>query len=364
MENKLGVSTLTQEVKTIVKSIDEPGAIQEATAILRRGGLVAFPTETVYGLGGDALQSDASMKIYAAKGRPSDNPLIVHIGRSEDVYKLAEVVPEKAKMMMEAFWPGPLTMIFKKKSFIPDETTGQLPTVAIRYPSHPGTIKLMRDSGIYIAGPSANTSGHPSPTTAEHVYHDLNGKIDMILDGGPVGIGIESTIVDFTGDIPTICRPGFITKKMMEEVIGPVIIDPALIEPDPSLHPKAPGMKYTHYAPQGKLSIVENKENPALVTDAVVDKINELVAEHKAKGETTAIMTTSNMANRYHADHIILLGEQASGDTVAAHLYAALRECDDIGAQYIYSESFNRDDLGGAIMNRLLKAAGHRVVQV
>lgn len=363
-EQNLGVSTLTHTVPTILMKTSEPGAIRKASEILRQGGLVAFPTETVYGLGGDAFRPDASREIYAAKGRPSDNPLIVHIADIRDTERLAAEIPEKARQMMEAFWPGPLTMIFRKKDCVPDETTGGLPTVAIRMPSHPDAARLIRESGVLIAAPSANTSGRPSPTTAQHVFHDLNGKIDMILDGGPVGIGIESTIVDFTGPVPTICRPGYITRKMMESVIGDVEIDPALIEPDPNAHPKAPGMKYTHYAPQGKLTIVESRENPQTVTENVIRKINELVQAHEEKGESTAVLTTKDLQSRYHCQNVILMGNRPDGETVAAHLYGALRECDSRHISYIYSESFNRDDLGGAIMNRLLKAAGHRVILV
>lgn len=360
----LGECRISQKLNTIIMKTTDPGAIEKASEILHRGGLVAFPTETVYGLGGDGLLGDASMKIYAAKGRPSDNPLIVHIADTDAVYKLAADVSDKAKAMMEAFWPGPLTLIFKKNDIVPAATTGGLQTVALRMPSHPDAARLIRESGIYIAAPSANTSGRPSPTTAQHVYEDLNEKIDMILDGGPVGIGIESTIVDMTGSIPTICRPGYITKKMIENIIGSVMIDPALVEPDLYVHPKAPGMKYTHYAPQGKLSIVEDNKNPSDVTDAVVDKINTLVAEHYSHNESVAVLTTKDMSDRYNCGNIILLGDTASGETVASRLYAALRECDDKNISFIYSESFNRDDLGGAIMNRLLKAAGHRVIFV
>ena len=217
-------------------------AIAEASKILQDGGLVAFPTETVYGLGADALNADAAAKIYAAKGRPSDNPLIVHIADTNAVEKLADLetmnrthpdMVKKAHMLMEAFWPGPLTIIFPKLAIVPDGTTGGLPTVAIRMPSHPIAQELIRTSGVSIAAPSANTSGRPSPTTAQHVWEDMDGRIEMILDGGAVGIGIESTIVDMTGTIPTILRPGFITKTMLSEIVGDVTIDPAIIEPDP-----------------------------------------------------------------------------------------------------------------------------------
>lgn len=376
----------TNYINTIISSGNDDKAIERASEILRQGGLVAFPTETVYGLGADALNEDASAKIYAAKGRPSDNPLIVHIADTKAVYELAESVPEKAVMLMEAFWPGPLTIILNKKKIVPDGTTGGLDTVAIRMPSHPVAMKLIKESGVYIAAPSANTSGRPSPTLAEHVIEDMNGRIDMILDGGAVGIGIESTIVDLTGETPTILRPGYITKKMLEEIIGDVSIDRAIIEPDPNLRPKAPGMKYTHYAPKGEVTIVEseasddlkdklnssvietksetNKEEIRLHDKKVIDKINSLIAEKAAQGFKTAVIATKDNAPYYNCDNVLIVGEADKGVTISANLYAILRKCDTIGAEYIYSEALNQNELGGAIMNRLLKAAGHRVIKV
>jgi len=367
-------------------------AIAEASKILQDGGLVAFPTETVYGLGADALNADAAAKIYAAKGRPSDNPLIVHIADTDAVKKLADLetmnrthpdMVKKARMLMEAFWPGPLTIIFPKLAIVPDGTTGGLPTVAIRMPSHPIAQELIRTSGVSIAAPSANTSGRPSPTTAQHVWEDMDGRIEMILDGGAVGIGIESTIVDMTGTIPTILRPGFITKAMLSEIVGDVTIDPAIIEPDPNLRPKAPGMKYTHYAPHGTLSIVEavadESANRASLhsgvkvsynaTEAetlrVAEKIKALVNEKEAQGYKVAILTTKEHASLYkNYSHVLIVGEGNKGQTISARLYAALRECDSEQMEYMYSEAFDQNELGGAIMNRLLKAAGHRVITV
>lgn len=376
--------TTNNEISTKLADGSIPENIQLAAVFLQNKGLVAFPTETVYGLGGDALDAGAASKIYATKGRPSDNPLIVHIADTEAVYELAKEVPEKAKMLMEAFWPGPLTIILPKRDIVPDGTTGGLNTVAIRMPSHPVALNLIRESGLYIAAPSANTSGRPSPTLAEHVMEDMNGRIEMILDGGAVGIGIESTIVDLTGDVPTILRPGFITKSMLEEIIGEVTIDPALIEPDPNLRPKAPGMKYTHYAPKGELSIVEDaglsgcgfsstegckKSNfsgdvSKTSTDTVVCKINELVAEKLAAGYKVAVITTSENSDKYTCENVLVAGDRAQGETIAAKLYQVLRQCDELDVDYIFSEAFNDGELGGAIMNRLLKAAGHRVIRV
>ncbi len=344
---------------TIIENGLEPSAIKKAADILRSGGLVAFPTETVYGLGADALNPEASGKIYAAKGRPSDNPLIVHIAETKAVYELAADVPEKAVMLMEAFWPGPLTIILPKKDIVPDTTTGGLGTVAIRMPSHPVSLNLIRASGLYIAAPSANTSGRPSPTTAAHVIDDMNGRIDMILDGGAVGIGIESTIIDLTGNIPAILRPGFITKAMLENILGAVAVDKALITNDSNIRPKAPGMKYTHYAPKGELTIVEGSD-----CAKVAEKINALTAKKQQEKYKTAVIASSENASLYNCRNVLIAGERAKGETVAAKLYGILRMCDELGADYIYSEAFNQGELGNAIMNRLLKAAGQRVIKV
>ncbi len=347
-------------METVVAKADlENGKIFQAAAeILKQGGLVAFPTETVYGLGGDALKADAAGKIYNAKGRPSDNPLIVHIAETDSVYQLAADVPEQAKKLMEAFWPGPLTIIFKKKEIVPDTTTGGLDTVAVRMPSHPVALKLIKDSGVYIAAPSANLSGRPSPTTAAHVMQDMQGRIDMILDGGAVGIGIESTIVDVTGDRPTILRPGFISAQMIKDILGDVIIDPAIACMDKNLRPKAPGMKYTHYAPKGQLTIVEGSR------EKVAGEIERLVAEKKNAGYKTAVLADTDNVGLYSCENVFDAGSKKNEITVSAGLYAILRSCDDIGADYIYSESFEECDMGYAIMNRLIKASGHRVIHV
>ena len=351
---------LVIKMKTIVAKADleNEELFQKASDILKSGGLVAFPTETVYGLGGDALNPKASEKIYSAKGRPSDNPLIVHIADTASVWKLAAEVSTQAQMLMEAFWPGPLTIIFKKKDIVPHETTGGLETVAIRMPSHPAAMKLIKDSGVYIAAPSANLSGRPSPTTAAHVEEDLSGRIDMILDGGPVGIGIESTIVDVTGERPTILRPGYISADMIKNILGDVMIDPALESVDMKVRPKAPGMKYTHYAPKGKLTIVEGER------EKVAAKITELVACKQAEGYKTAVLCDTENMDLYSCENVLDAGSKKNEITVSSSLYRLLRLCDDIGADYIYSESFREGDMGYAIMNRLIKAAGHRIISV
>ncbi|MFA9464816.1 MAG: L-threonylcarbamoyladenylate synthase [Velocimicrobium sp.] len=329
-----------------------------AAEILQKGGLVAFPTETVYGLGGDGMKEDAAKKIYEAKGRPSDNPLIIHISDLEMLDKLAKTIPETGKKLAEKFWPGPLTMIFNKKEAVPYGTTGGLDTVAVRMPSHPIARALIRISGVCIAAPSANTSGRPSPTKASHVRDDLDGKIDMIIDGGTVGIGIESTIVDLTSDIPTILRPGFITKKMLEDVVGEVEVDKAILTmtADPNLIPKAPGMKYKHYAPKGALIILEGN------TNAVIKEINKRVKCKLLEGKKVGVITSSETQDAYDAGVIKVIGARGNEITIAQSLYSILRDFDDLGVDFIYSESFFSDDLGQAIMNRLLKAAGYQVV--
>ena len=347
-------------MKTIVAKADleNEELFRKASDILKSGGLVAFPTETVYGLGGDALNPKASEKIYSAKGRPSDNPLIVHIADTASVWELAAEVSTQAQMLMEAFWPGPLTIIFKKKDIVPHETTGGLETVAIRMPSHPAAMKLIKDSGVYIAAPSANLSGRPSPTTAAHVEEDLSGRIDMILDGGPVGIGIESTIIDMSTDTPTILRPGYITKDMLEEVLPKVNIDPAVTgrTMKKNVVAKAPGMKYRHYAPKGQLTLVEGDR------DKVIARINELVKEKEEEGHKVGVIGTDETLDSYHADILRSIGSRQKPETVAANLYRILREFDDLECDYMYSESFFEQGLGNAIMNRMLKAAGYHLI--
>ena len=358
--------------------------LKEAAQILRDGGLVAFPTETVYGLGGNALDEKAAGKIYAAKGRPSDNPLIAHVSCAAEVTPLVKYIPEAGKKLMDAFWPGPLTIIFPKSDIVPYGTTGGLDTVAVRMPVDPVANRLIALAGVPVAAPSANTSGRPSPTTADHVWQDLNGKIEMIIDGGPVGIGVESTIVDVSGDVPAVLRPGAITMEMLKDVLGEVTIDPAILGPMAAgVRPKAPGMKYTHYAPHGTLSIVEAAADESAnraslhsgikvsynATEAetlrVAEKIKALVNEKESQGYKVAILTTKEHASLYKDyPNVMIVGEGSKGQTISARLYAALRECDSEQMEYMYSEAFDQNELGGAIMNRLLKAAGHRVITV
>lgn len=339
---------------------DKPNTegIRRAGEIIKQGGLVAFPTETVYGLGGDALNPESSRKIYAAKGRPSDNPLIVHICRQEDMEKLVTKITPQAKLLASKFWPGPLTMILPKSEVVPYETTGGLDTVAIRFPSHPVAQEFIRAAGGYIAAPSANLSGRPSPTQARYVAEDMNGRIDMIIDGGEVGIGLESTIIDLTGDKPMLLRPGYITQEMLEEVLTGVDVDQTILNGDCREKPKAPGMKYRHYAPKGELIIIEGSQQ------AVVAKINELAEQAMAAGERVGIIGTQENISSYHAHCVKNVGARKDEETIARNLYTILREFDDEGMTVMYSESFDRSGMGQAIMNRLLKAAGHKVIHV
>ena len=348
----------TKVVKIDSANIDD-AAMKEACDLIRAGELVAFPTETVYGLGADALHPEASKKIYAAKGRPSDNPLIVHISKFEDLVSIAREVPPQAKKLADAFWPGPLTMIVWKNDRVPYETTGGMDTVAIRMPDDPVANRLIALAGVPVAAPSANTSGRPSPTTADHVWQDMNGRIPMILDGGPVGIGIESTIVDLSEETPMILRPGYITQEMLQEVLGEkVCMDPGIIASDSTRKPKAPGMKYKHYAPKADLVLVEGE------TDKVVARINELVREKQQLGQKVGVIATDETFLRYEADHVVSIGAREDEDAIARHLYKILREFDDWNVDAIYSESFATPRIGQAIMNRLLKAAGHQVIPV
>ncbi|HIR43776.1 MAG TPA: threonylcarbamoyl-AMP synthase [Candidatus Ventrisoma faecale] len=341
----------------VVKTTEEE--LIEAAAILKKGGLVAFPTETVYGLGADALNEEAARKIYAAKGRPSDNPLIAHIAKKEDIEPLVREIPEAGKKLMDAFWPGPLTLIFPKSGRVPKGTTGGLDTVAVRMPSDPVARRLIELAGTPVAAPSANTSGRPSPTTAEHVRQDMDGRIEMIVDGGPVGIGVESTIVDVTGEIPMVLRPGAITMEMLKKCVGAVEIDPAILGPvSQDFKPKAPGMKYRHYAPKADLTIVSGE------TEDVVRAISRMAAERESEGLSVGIICTDETRALYPCGVVRSMGVRARQETIAHNLYAVLREFDDLNADVIYSESFEGGELSQAIMNRLCKAAGYHMMNV
>lgn len=347
----------TRIVKIQEDNIDKQ-IILEAGGIIRAGGLVAFPTETVYGLGGDALNGASSGKIYAAKGRPSDNPLIIHIAQMDALPGIVKKVPKAARLLAERYWPGPLTMIFEKADCVPLETTGGLMTVAVRMPSNKTARALIEASGGYIAAPSANLSGRPSPTLAKYVIEDMNGRIDMIIDGGETDIGLESTIIDLTGEKPMILRPGYITEEMLKEAVGKVEVDQTILDGNSAKAPKAPGMKYRHYAPKGNLIIVEGQ------ADRVTAYINEQLAACKLEGCRTGVIATDETKESYLADSVKSAGKRGDEAQIAKQLFRILREFDDEGIQSIYAESFEGKGVGQAIMNRLLKAAGHQVIKI
>lgn len=348
---------MDKKIDTICVKADG-AAIREAGRILKEGGLVAFPTETVYGLGANALDEEASAKIYAAKGRPSDNPLIVHITERRALDAIVSEVSPQSEKLMERFWPGPMTLIFKKSGLVPYGTTGGLDTVAVRMPSHPIARAVIDAGGGYIAAPSANTSGRPSPTKASHVEEDLFGKVDMILDGGEVEIGLESTIVDVSTDQPVILRPGYISQEMLKETIGEIEIDRALLLDDSKVPPKAPGMKYKHYAPRADLKIVEGSEAE------VIAAINCLVEQGNRAGEKVGVIATEETKGLYLGGIVKSIGSRRDERSIARHLFGILRDFDELQVDRIYSEAFDTPRMGQAIMNRLMKAAGHQVISL
>lgn len=329
------------------EGVDE-GKIKVAAGFILEGKLVAFPTETVYGLGADALNEEAVRRIFEAKGRPADNPLIVHIAEFEDLKGLAREIPDEARLLAERFWPGPLTMVLPRREGVPDVTTGGLDTVAVRMPAHPIALALIRAS-TPIAAPSANISGKPSPTLAEHVGDDFYGKIEAIIDGGETNIGVESTVIDLSSERPTLLRPGGLPLEEIEAVIGGVEIHPAvrgkLIDVA-----RSPGMKYKHYSPNAQVVVVEGPR------ERVRRKIEELVAEYRSKGLRVGVMATED----YTADEFFHLG--GTDEEVARNLFRALRELDKRGVDIIVAEGIEERGLGFAVMNRLRKAAGYRIV--
>ena len=337
-------------VDNVVEIKKDYPQLQKAAKLLRENEAIAFPTETVYGLGANAMNDEAIAKIFEAKGRPSDNPLIVHIGSKSQLKGIVREIPEVAEVLMKHFWPGPLTIILPKKEGISEKVTAGLDTVGVRMPDHPVALALIEEANVPVAAPSANRSGRPSPTLASHVYEDLNGKIAGIVDGGATGVGVESTVIDCTSEVPTILRPGGITKEQLEEVIGTVSLDPAL--KDEKEKPKAPGMKYTHYAPKAPLSIVEGSR----------DFIQQLVDQKKDEGYTVGVLTTEEYQHEYKADVVLSCGVRSDLASVATKLYDVLRTFDASKVDVIFSESFPNEGIGNAIMNRLTKAAGHHII--
>lgn len=351
-------------MKTLVLKMDPeaPDAekIRFAADIIRRGGLVAFPTETVYGLGADALNPKAVLALFEAKKRPLDNPPIVHVGKIEDVYALVEEVPEKAKRLMEVFWPGPLTLIFKRSKFVPDVTVAGLDTVAIRMPGHNVALALIRESNCPIAAPSANLAGRPSPTTAQHVLDDLAGRIDAVLDAGPTKIGVESTVLDITVDPPQILRPGGVSYEVLKDFLGEVDLNPVAIANKelPINEVRSPGVKHKHYAPKAEMFLVEG---PVI---AIVEKINALSRDFKNRGFKVGVLATDETAAYYHdVDVVKSLGSRSNLTEIARNLFRLLREFDSDGVDIIFAEGIPAHGVGLAVLNRLRKASGYRILK-
>ncbi len=350
-------------MRTIILKVDrerpETAKIRTAARTIREGGLVAFPTETVYGLGADALNAEAVRRIYAAKKRPLDNPIIVHVATKRDVSRLTDEVTAEAEKLMELFWPGPLTLVLKALDALPDATTGGLDTVAVRMPSHKVALALIRESGVPIAAPSANLSGRPSPTTAEHVRQDLDGRIDVILDGGLVDIGVESTVLDVTVDPPTVLRPGGTPYEALLKALGRVELHPSLLARKQTRLTKAPspGMKHRHYAPKAELVLVEG------TPEATAAKVQQTADSHRKTGKKVGILATDETAPGYKADVIKSLGKRADSASAARKLFGLLRELDDEKMDVIVAEGLPLEGLGLAVMNRLRKASGYKILR-
>ena len=343
-------------MNTIIVNGAEDEAFSDAARALREGKLVAFPTETVYGLGANALNPDAVKRIYEAKGRPSDNPLIVHIAEVSKLNELILEIPDTAVTLIEAFWPGPLTLVFKRSDRVPDIITAGLDTVAVRMPDSIIAQKLIREAGVPVAAPSANLSGRPSPTTYKHVIEDLSGRIEYIIDGGPCQVGVESTVLDVTTKIPIILRPGGITLEMLEKVLEKVDTD-SVLEVRGDLKPRSPGMKYRHYSPKAEMILISGE------TDSVVEKIKQLIKDSSEKGLNVGVLTSFENAHQYNADVVVKAGSIKAPNQIAAGLYDSLRTFDEKNVDIIYSETFEEKGIGRAIMNRLRKASSGKIIE-
>lgn len=331
--------------------------IKEAAECIKKDGIVAFPTETVYGLGANALKADCVKKIFEAKGRPQDNPLIIHVA-SKEIDKYVKNVPEVAKKLMDKFWPGPLTLILEKRDIVPMQTSANLNTIGIRMPNNKVALELIKESGVPIAAPSANISGRPSPTTIDVCIEDLKGKVDYIIGGEKCDVGLESTIVDCTVEPPLVLRPGGITLEMLRTIREDIEIDKGLLRNDSDFKPKAPGMKYRHYAPNAKLKIIlGNREK-------TIEKINEMVHNYIDAGEKVGILATEESKDSYKLGEKIVIGSYKRLDEVASNLFEALRQFNELGVDIILAEGFEEKGLGIAIMNRLNKAAGYDIITV
>ncbi|MGI6065478.1 MAG: L-threonylcarbamoyladenylate synthase [Bacillota bacterium] len=346
----------TEYIKLNEKKPDRE-MLKRAAQLLRQGEVVAFPTETVYGLGANALEGAAVKKIFAAKGRPSDNPLIVHISNLDQLPPLVKEIPQAARILMKKYWPGPLTLIFPKSKIIPLEVTAGLDTVAIRMPEHPIAQALIEYAGVPVAAPSANISGKPSPTSGRHVWHDMEGKVAMVLDGGEASVGVESTVLDITSEPPIILRPGGVTFEELKETLGQVEIDRGVGEMEV---PRSPGMKYTHYSPAADVFIV------ARGAQDFPEKIKKLYHSLNAGGKKVAILiseeTAGQLGNGIHPHYTEILGSRQDLKEVAHRLFAAFRNADIQGSDIILIEEFPEKGMGAAVMNRMIRAAGNKVI--
>ncbi|MDD3839516.1 MAG: L-threonylcarbamoyladenylate synthase [Clostridia bacterium] len=337
----------------------EPEHISKAALLIGQGEVVAFPTETVYGLGANALDEQAVQRIFQAKGRPSDNPLIVHISDKKDIYKLAREVPQHTERIVRVFWPGPLTFVLKKSKLIPDSVTGGLDSVAIRMPSHPVAHEIIKTCRLPIAAPSANISGRPSPTTAQHVLEDMRGKIPLIIDGGKCDVGLESTVLDMTGDVPEILRPGGITPEQLKRVLGQVKINQSVLSRlDQDKPVKSPGMKYKHYSPRAKVIIISGE------LEKLIPYINHEAFKYQTQEIKVGIMATEQTKNRYKYGTVIASGDRDKPETIAANLFDVFRKFDDLGMDIILAEAVSTDEIGLAIMNRMGRAAAFNIIKI
>ncbi|MCJ7423784.1 L-threonylcarbamoyladenylate synthase [Candidatus Bathyarchaeota archaeon] len=350
-------------MKTLVLSVNaqelDMRKIRFAAELIKKGGLVAFPTETVYGLGADALNPDAVLSVFEAKKRPLDNPPIVHVCKVSDVRRLVKEVPSKAKGLMKRFWPGPLTLILKHSTIVPEVTVACLDTIALRMPSHKVALALIKESGCPIAAPSANLAGKPSPTSARHVLDDLDGRIDAILDAGPTRIGIESTVLDLTVDPPQILRPGGTLYEALAESLGRVILNPAAVADKmlPITQTSSPGVKHRHYAPNADMFLVEGK------ADAVMCKIDELISFYKSKGKKVGVLTTDETKTHDGSGIVKSLGSRNDLAVIANNLFRLLREFDNEDVDVIIAEGVSDSGIGLAVMNRLRKAAAYKIIK-
>jgi len=337
----------------------EKPKIKAAADVIRNGGLVAFPTETVYGLGADALNAEAVKRIYVAKKRPLDNPIIIHVATKQETLQLTEIIPSKARKLMSVFWPGPLTLVLKASEKVPKAITGGLDTVAVRMPRHNVALALIKESRVPIAAPSANLSGRPSPTTAEHVKQDLDGRIEMILDGGPTNIGVESTVLDVTVDPPEILRPGGTSYEDLVKVISQVKIHPAVLAEKNVRVAKvpSPGMKHRHYAPRAELVLIEGTVKPT------VKNIQQIIDQNVKNGKKVGVLATDETKDMYKADVVKSLGSRADLPSAARNLFRLLREFDEDKVDIIVAEGVPLEGLGLAVMNRLRKASNYRIVK-